>query len=480
MSDAALESPAPAAPSPRPNGSAVVDSVVLAVLVVAMCSQLDLGAIGQDVFKTQGHVVKQLKVALPDVALPLVFFWFVIRTTLLSAWRKLWWPPLACWALVFAMVVAIIHSQPILTAISNGSGGDGLKGAIKHLITKESKEAIAETLQFAAYFMVAPWLFVNLIHDRRTGTLIVRRRLAVTTFAVAIMFTTLLAAIQAISGRNEPAALFGSPNIYGGFLAIALPLLCARFLQEWRQLHYPVLYLALALLLGLSTIISVWAVAALFIGVIVVGWMLTTPTRLAMLLLVMSIATYFIWTIPSPLKPSRDESLTVMSPKPPEDPSQQRDWKKQYIEWYAVFNWANDQLPVAGAEGEHAKSFATGVGPGNYQGNVGRYYGGLPNETKMPPDSNNLFLVQAVSLGFLGLGALIWVLLHFAHQARLAVRRFPEDWLGTGVLGSLAAFVFVNLFHAMIVRGTGIVLAFILSLAIIALQREDLELDTNL
>jgi hypothetical protein len=91
----------------------------------------------------------------------------------------------------------------------------------------------------------------------------------------------------------------------------------------------------------------------------------------------------------------------------------------------------------------------------------------------MPPDSNNLYLVQAVSLGFLGLGALLWVFGHFARQAWTAMKRHRGDWLGAGVVGSLCAFLFVNLFHALIVRGTGIVLAFVLSLAIIALQQAE-------
>jgi len=136
--------------------------------------------------------------------------------------------------------------------------------------------------------------------------------------------------------------------------------------------------------------------------------------------------------------------------------------KKQYIEWYAALGWSTPRQ----------RALATGVGPGNYQLNIGPYYGGLPNEEKMPLDSNNLYLVQGVSLGILGLGALLWVLSYFGGQARLALRRFPHDWLGAAVLASLAAFLAVNLFHALIVRGVGLVLAFILSLAIIAARRD--------
>jgi hypothetical protein len=107
--------------------------------------------------------------------------------------------------------------------------------------------------------------------------------------------------------------------------------------------------------------------------------------------------------------------------------------------------------------------------------NIGPYYqlgswGELGKE-KIPPDSNNLYLVQAVSIGVLGLGALLWVLGYFMRQALVAQWRFPTDWLGAGAFASLFAFCSVNLFHALIVRGMGIVLAFLLSLAIVALQQ---------
>jgi hypothetical protein len=92
----------------------------------------------------------------------------------------------------------------------------------------------------------------------------------------------------------------------------------------------------------------------------------------------------------------------------------------------------------------------------------------LPNEEKMPPDSNNLYLVQAVSLGVLGLGALLWVIFHFMGRARETMRGVSGDWLSFGVFAALCAWLGVNIFHAGIVRGGGVVLAFILSLAVIA------------
>jgi hypothetical protein len=182
------------------------------------------------------------------------------------------------------------------------------------------------------------------------------------------------------------------------------------------------------------------------------------------------------WTMSGSLYQYRHDFVTIYSTykhelKPGEEPKPANaspDLKKQYIEWYAALGWSQPRR-VAGSEtGERSKNFGTGVGPGNYQLNIGPYYSSLPNEEKMPPDSNNLYLVQAVALGVLGLGALLWAVLHFASLAIAARKKFPNDWLGAGVLASLAAAAFVNLFHALLVRGTGLTLAFLFSLAVIA------------
>ena len=88
----------------------------------------------------------------------------------------------------------------------------------------------------------------------------------------------------------------------------------------------------------------------------------------------------------------------------------------------------------------------------------------------MPPDSNNLWLVTAMSLGALGLGALVWVIAHFWMLAWRAARYNADDCWGAGVVGSLSAWIFVNFFHALIVRAPGLVLAFLFALAVVASQ----------
>ncbi len=454
-----------------PSPLTVADAITLALLILAICTQWDLTRVGRDT-TSEGFVTKQLAVALPDLALALCFGWFVVRTTLSRAWKKLWWPPLPVWALIAALCIAALHAQsvvnPVATALAKGFSP-------KALLTKESKEAIAEIVQWTGYFVFAPWLFVNLIHDRRDGFLNSRRQFALTTFAVAVFGVTLIGLFETLtSPQSVPNSSFNSPNIYAAFLAVALPLLVAHRLQDWRGASWKWIGVFAAVLLAIFTVTSVWAIAALFIGVLVSGWLLLVPDRLAIVLGAMALLTAIVWLAPptsnagQTLQSARQEFLRVGSSS--------EAVKKQYVEWYVALGWANPNQRVNAPEGpERLRALATGVGPGNYQGNIGTFYqaGSLPNEKKMPPDSNNLFLVQAVSIGFLGLGALLWTFFHFANQAWIARRRFPLDWLGAGVLGSMSAWFFVNMFHALIVRGTGLLLAFLFALAVAAVQMDE-------
>lgn len=458
----------------HPDRATWWDSVFLGVLLLAMCSQINIGDIGQDTTR-EGYVTKQLKIALPDIALLLNFGWFIARTTLMRAWKKLWWPPLPCWALIFAMLLAFVHSDAMWSkagaAVESVDGGLGaqLKAVLKDKGTFQSiKEAIAEIIQYGLYFLVAPWIFVNLIHDRRPSTFIERRRFALGMFAIAVGIVIAIAISQLWTMDKEPPrAGFGSPNMYAAFCAIALPLALAFLAHElpglWR---FSLLFVVIVLFqkwLFPGTLLSLWAEIALFAALLLFVF-LRPKYRLqddpagvmsrfmgAALAGAAILVSLGFHSPSAKLANQRAEFMRLNSATQPV--------KKQFVEWYASQGFA---VP-------RQRAFATGVGPGNYQINIGTYYGsGLPNEEKMPPDSNNLYLVQAVSIGLLGLGALLWVIFYFVRLAWQARKYFADDWLASAVLASLAAWLFVNLFHAMIVRGAGVVLAFVLSLAVVA------------
>lgn len=434
-----------------------LDSASLAALIVAMCSQVDVRRVGRDTLaEGLGYATKTLAVALSDVVFLLVALYFVARVVQLKAWKRLWWPPLPCFALLFALVVSALHSGPIMAAVSNSVAENGF--GIKALITKESKEAIAEIVQWSAYFLFAPWIFVNLIHDRREG-FVSRRKLAVGAFVLAAMLSGIaaLAQLQKFT-ESAPRGLFASPNVYAAFLALAIPFIAENESEDIRAQGRYWIVAAVLIFVALSTVVSPYAFIATGIGLVVAvlartGGIKLKAFRLA-LVAALALVTLGFWKSPRSLQTFRAEQTSLAS--------DQQKVKKQFVEWQAALGWS---VP-------RERAFATGVGPGNYQLNIGPFYNSLPNEEKMPPDSNNLYLVQAVSIGVLGLGALLWVVLHFWGTAWRAAKKFPGDWLGAGVCAALSSWLFVNLFHALVVRGAGLVMAFLFALAVIAFEGE--------
>ncbi|HEX8832997.1 MAG TPA: hypothetical protein VF719_02290, partial [Abditibacteriaceae bacterium] len=272
---------------PRDTG-AKLDSILLALLVLTMCSQINLSTIGRDTMATEGFATKRLFIALSDVVLLLAFGWFVVRTTVLGAWRRIWWPPFASWALIFAMIIAALHSPHVTTAVTGAlAEAEGPKQMVKAFLVKESKEAIAEIVQWTAYFIFAPLLFVNLMRDGRTAVTIHRKRLAIHAFSGAVLLNVLIAVVQRFTGSDAPYGLFlpaasgepGSPNIYNAFVAFSLPLLLAHALWSWRDTK-PALITSLLCLGGaLLTFVSHWAAIVLIIALILAGWLQNQRAR---------------------------------------------------------------------------------------------------------------------------------------------------------------------------------------------------------
>jgi hypothetical protein len=116
---------------------------------------------------------------------------------------------------------------------------------------------------------------------------------------------------------------------------------------------------------------------------------------------------------------------------------------------------------------------AFGVGLGNYQANINRYYDIEPYTVRKPaknymePDANNYFAVLGVELGIPGILAILWILfdaLGRGLRAFVAIEKGFEKGLAIGVGGSMLAFMIVSLFTTPIVRGVAV--AFVLILAL--------------
>ncbi len=315
----------------------LLDSASLAALVVAMCSQVDVRRVGRDTLaEGLGYATKTLAVALSDVVFLAVVLWFIARTVQTRSWRKLWWPPLPCFALLFALVLSALHSGPVVGAVAASLGENGL--GPRAFITKESKEAIAEIVQWSAYFLVAPWLFVNLLHDRRED-FISRRNLAIVAFAVATLLSGLAALTQLRSfTESAPRGLFSSPHIYGAFLAIAIPVLLENGSPNSRRIQAKLLHFISfnMILVALVTVVSPWALVAAALGMVVAALACDATVRLKAYRLCFvaffAILGFSFWRLLPALEPYRAAETRVAS--------NDQKVKKQYVEWGAALGWS--------------------------------------------------------------------------------------------------------------------------------------------
>ncbi len=243
-------------------------------------------------------------------------------------------------------------------------------------------------------------------------------------------------------------ATFGNRNVFGGYLAMMIPLAFGLLLYDRhpaRRLGYGALMAAgsVCLLAGgsfLAAAIGVAAVAAAKGGK-------TFLLAMAVFILCLGVAQPHL---PRDNAAECHDSIVIF------DPQTEHGLTPRYSEWQAALTLIADNP-------------WRGVGMGNYQENIGLYYGILPDIAEAAePDSQNLYLVIGSEIGLPGLAVFIGMLLHAMRlalrQAVHATDRFSRG-LALGVFGALIGFSINSLWSPLLVRGTGVVLVLLLALA---------------
>ena len=372
--------------------------------------------------------------------------------------------PIAAWALIGAGILSsvtmVLPTESLHDLIHTSENHEPIRKAALFLI------------QLVQHLGIALFLFMLVLRSPGRVRLCVRSLLLATTAGIC------LAGLQYVH-HVRPADVEGlmqSRNAYGGFLCLALPLALGSLLGSRRrlvQIAYGIFIAA-----GMLTILSGGAFWCCLLGLVVTGLMSGGKKGMAA-----SLAAVFLALAILGLRPQNREQVaskfftlrTVYAQDEGNAPSTppSATVKKEYVEWVAGICMASEHL-------------WTGVGPGQYQLNIGEYYGQDPNpDIRLETDSNNLYFVYLASLGLAGLVPLLQLIFDaLAASWRTSRRnsgaaiRTPDvsDWkewwrtnegraLAAGVCGAMSAFLVVNLFTAMLIRGTGIAFAFILALA---------------
>jgi hypothetical protein len=342
------------------------------------------------------------------------------------------------------------------------------------LFAQNKLTAVADVVQYVEYFLVFYLLLVSVLVTRERLRLVVLLWLAVGSAAVLWGLVDYLSA-----GRTDVqvSGPFLNRNLLGGYVAMLLPLAWGVMLYSQR-VGTVVQGLVLAVL-GFVVMLAggPWLAAAL-------GIVLITVTRSAKLAPVLLAAFLALVLAVFPLLPRKNAAILVRSlhvfdeqlktDVRVENPNltEAARLSPRYVQWQAAAKFltpgAHRELGIP--RSVHLRQLLLGVGIGNYQQNIGQFYGTLPlpNVNTVEPDTHNLYLVLAVSAGIPAALAFLWLLGGFARRAGEGCLR-AEDPFVRGVLlgctGSLAALVVTNVFTSTLVHGSGPAMVIVFALA---------------
>ncbi|NLW50538.1 MAG: hypothetical protein GXY85_06795 [Candidatus Brocadiaceae bacterium] len=290
------------------------------------------------------------------------------------------------------------------------------------------------------------------------------------------------------AGPHEQAGTLSNRNVLGAWVSLAVPLLWGLALCVRRPPVRAACGVAAAAGMLLLLHAGLWAFT--IVGVLTVAWVRGRQAFAAT-----ALALFVLWTAVFGFGPQRHGAVLLDSamlrksfdrfhvlpvygggrvpPQTEPAPLGSADnsvWQQRYVEWQAALQAV-------------ARSPLFGVGPGNYQVRVNRYYepppdrllnpGGVYNVSKpsanlMEAGGNAFYLVWLTETGLVGVLGLLSVLLFGLHGAVRSYCEGEDDLargLALGAFGALCAAAGGMAFTHYLVRGVGIAFAFVLACA---------------
>ncbi len=302
----------------------------------------------------------------------------------------------------------------------------------------DKASAIKDLIQYVEYFLVGAMLFAAFLNDDERAS---RKALTVLATVTAIILS--LALYHYFSpdlSLLQVRGTFGNRNVLGGFLALALPL-CFGGVIGSRSFA---LQSALAVLLVAGLTVNLSGASYFAVAGVLLCMAATRGPRL----FIPVAASLLVWQILVLPQLPRENDLAHFQSVALYDGTGAAE--RRYPDWQAAYSMTLTHPWL-------------GVGLGNYQKHIGQYYDNIPRQTgPSEPDIQNLYLVLAASAGVPALFAVL-AMLSVALQKLSALPH--RTALALGLAGSLGAFGLVAVWHPLLVRGIGLPLVFLLTLA---------------
>lgn len=305
-----------------------------------------------------------------------------------------------------------------------------LCAAASMVVATDRFAAIKELIQFILYFIVGYAVYDNFLRNFSNSA-----KILLILLGAALTGITVLAAVHYFNLEVEDLMVrgtFGNRNVLAGFFALSLPLLFACIIETRSWLTK--VFLSVLFLAALSLNLSGASYAAVVIAVVLIA------ARNGLKWFIPAAAILVIWQ--SQVLPRLPRENDLVHFHSIALYGEDGTVKRRYPEWQAAGSMILTN-PILG------------VGPGNYQKNVGQYYDNIPRKTgPSEPDIQNLYLVIAASMGIPAL--LAFLAMFIAPFSKENIFPMKHSALIHGAIGSLGAFAFTAVWHPLLVRGIGL------------------------
>ncbi len=313
---------------------------------------------------------------------------------------------------------------------------------ISAFFSGERKRALLEVIQFSE-LLIFGWLILGFVLQKKFSWII--------SSALVLLGITVFSCNVDYFFRPGPAEQIGglldNRMIYGAYTVLLAPLAMGCISAQSSPTGKAAAAAGFVLLL--IPVTSGWILLCLVLGCLFT--LLLTRDRLSAGLMAGAAVVFFLCMgfLPRDNPELLRESVY---------PVNENRIKQQYLEW------------IAASTGT-AKNALTGTGPGTYQEHIGQYFGSLdkPNVNALEPDTNNTYAVIGLTMGVPGLLCFLFLLLESLTLSLCTAFSLtvPKQIRGAaaGCAGSLFACIFLCLFTVPLVRGTGIIMALLLSMA---------------
>jgi len=335
------------------------------------------------------------------------------------------------------------------------------------LFAENKFAAAAGVVQYAEYFLVLYLAVVSALGTTERLQLGVRLWMLA---GSAVIVWGLIEYLDASRGAVQVSGPFVNRNDLSGYLAMLVPFAWGLMLHsrkigtvgQWALLAALGLVVALAGGPWLATLIAMavitfarspklFPVFALGVLVLVLAVLPALPRDNAAILR-------------DSLYPLEDTSKDTTSGTLAPETEFVKGWRlsPRYLEWQAAarFLTPSAYADLGMSRGRHARYLLVGFGLGNYQTNIGSFYGFLPhpNANLTEPYTNNMYLVLAMSVGLPGALAFVWLVGTFIRRATASRRKTDDDFLCgvfLGGAGALTGLLVSGIFTQTIVHGSG-------------------------